>query len=393
MSRPDKRAEKAPAGSFLAILLKETLHIRREPSTLVFALVIPVLQLALFGYAIDMKVENVRTVVLDMDQSNDSRRFVEALRNTRTFRIVAQVHNDFEFEQSIVAGRAQAGVRIPPNYAAQLLRGEQTTIQVLLDGSNSQVATTALNAAKLLGTMMSLERGKAFADTLQAAAARGPAGEIALPIEVRPRLLYNPDLISAFFFVPALVGIIFQNVTLFLTAFAIVRERELGTLEQLFVTPVSRSGLLLGKLIPYAVLGFIEMVVVLLVTVFAFGVPIRGDLLFLLAMAGLFLMTSLGLGLLVSTVARTQMEAMQIAFMVLMPSILLSGFVFPRESMPALIYLLSFAIPVTYFLEILRGVIVRGAGFAELWPWVAGLAISGVVILSLAMRRFRKQLD
>jgi ABC transporter DrrB family efflux protein len=214
-----------------------------------------------------------------------------------------------------------------------------------------------------------------------------------LPIELRPRMLYNPDLKSAFFFVPGLIGIIMQLVTLFLTSFAIVRERELGTLEQLFVTPVGRAGLLLGKLIPYALIGFVETLIVLAVMVFIFGVPIRGDLLLLLGLSVLFLFTALGLGLLVSTLARTQLQAIQFAFIIMMPSILLSGFVFPRQAMPAPIYVISFAIPVSYFIEILRGVILRSASLAELWPHVVGLATCCVLILTLSIARFRKQLD
>lgn len=375
-----------------AVLLKEMLHIRREPTTLVFALLIPVLQLALFGYAIDMTIEDIRTVVLDLDRSSDSRTFIDAMRNTRTFRIIAQVDTDQAFEHYMNSGNAQVGLRIPPTYAEELLSGQQASVQVLIDGSNSTTATTALNAAKLLGTVLSFQRGRSYAESLQAAAARDQAGNLAMPVDVRPRLLYNPDLVSAYFFVPALVGIILQNVTLFLTAFAVVRERELGTLEQLFVTPVGRAALLTGKLTPYAILGFVETIIILLVTVFVFGVPIRGELLSLLALSLLFLLTALGLGLLVSTVAKTQLQAIQLAFMILLPSILLSGFVFPRESMPALIYPISLLIPVTYFLEILRGIIVRGASVMELWPHVLGLAICCIVILTLSLLRFRKQL-
>jgi len=255
------------------------------------------------------------------------------------------------------------------------------------------VATTALNGAALLGLMQSLGRGRALAESVQLAAARDPAGRMALPIEIRPRLLYNPDLKSAYFFVPGLIGIIMQLVTLFLTSFAIVRERELGTLEQLFVTPVGRAGLLLGKLIPYAVIGFVETLIVLVVMVFVFGVPIRGELVLLLGLCLLFLFTALGLGLLVSTLAKTQLQAIQFAFLIMMPSILLSGFVFPREAMPAPIYWLSFAIPVTYFLEILRGIILRAATLSDLLPHVTGLAVCCAAILALSIARFRKQLD
>jgi len=376
----------------LAILLKELAHIRRQPSTLVFAFIVPMLQLTIFGYAIRTTIDDIRTVVYDLDGRQAGRELVDALVNSRKFTVVARVHDQGAFERALASGRAKVGVKIPPNYTEQLLRGQQATVQVLINGSDSQVATTALNSAALLGLNQSLRRGLSAAERVQVAAAREPSGRIALPIQVQARLLYNPDLKSAHFFVPGLVGIIMQLVTLFLTSFAVVRERELGTLEQLFVTPVGRAALLLGKLIPYALIGFIETVLVLAVVVFVFGVPVRGDLVLLLALSLLFLLTALGLGLLVSTLAATQLQAIQFAFLVMMPSILLSGFVFPREAMPTPIYLISFAIPVTYFLEILRGIILRSASLADLLPHVAGLATCCGLILTLSVLRFRKQL-
>ena len=210
---------------------------------------------------------------------------------------------------------------------------------------------------------------------------------------MRPRLLYNPDLESSHFFVPGLVGIILQLVTLFLTSFAIVREREMGTLEQLFVTPVGRAGLMLGKLMPYAVLGFIETLIVLCVMVYIFSVPIHGSIPLLLALSTLFRVCSLGLGLLVSTLAKTQVAALMFAFMIMLPSVLLSGFMFPRSEMPPIILLITHAIPVTYFIEILRGVVLRGSDFIDLIPSVLGLAVCCFVILSLSIARFRKQLE
>ena len=214
-----------------------------------------------------------------------------------------------------------------------------------------------------------------------------------MPIDVRPRLLYNPDLASAHFFVPGLIGIILQLVTLFLTSFAIVRERELGTLEQLFVTPVGRTGLMLGKLFPYAIVGFVELLLVISVMVFVFRVPIHGSVPLLLSLAMLFMICSLGLGLLVSTLAQTQVEGLQFAFIIMLPSVLLSGFVFPRAEMPLPIRLITYGIPATYFIEILRGIVLRGADFVDLLPWVAGLAICGLIVLILSVSRFRKQLN
>jgi ABC transporter DrrB family efflux protein len=307
--------------------------------------------------------------------------------------MVESVHDEESFRRAITSGRAKVGLLIPPDYSEKIITGEQAQVQVLIDGSDSQVATTAQNAANLLGMNRSITLARAKGEAAQLAPARDESGEATLPIDIRSRLLFNPDLESSYFFVPGLVGIIIQLVTLFLTSFAIVREREVGTLEQLFVTPVGRAGLMLGKLLPYAIVGFIEMLIVLTVMVYLFRIPINGNLWLLLGLSLLFLVCGLGLGLLISTIARSQVAAMQFAFIVMLPSVLLSGFVFPREEMPLLIYLVTFAIPVTYFIEILRGVVLRGADFVDLIPSVVGLAVCGAVILGLSITRFRKTIS
>jgi ribosome-dependent ATPase len=377
---------------FTAMLLKEFSHVRRQPATIIFMLVVPVLQTIIFGYAIQQEIENIPTVVFDLDGRQASRQLIDSFRNTRTFAITDRVSDDESFRRALVSGRAKVGVRIPPDYSDRLLRGEQVSVQVLIDGSDSQVANTALQASQLLGVSLSFGIARPFAESLPAVPSRDPKGHVAMPIEVRARLLYNPDLQSSHFFVPGLVGIILQLVTLFLTSFAIVRERELGTLEQLFVTPVGRAGLLLGKLVPYAVIGILEMLIVLTVMVYLFGIPIHGSLALLMALSSLFIVCALALGLLVSTLAKTQLEAMQFAFLLMLPTVLLSGFMFPRSEMPFPIYLASFAIPATYFLEILRGIILRGADFFDLIPQVVGLSVCCVVVLALSLARFRKQL-
>jgi ABC transporter DrrB family efflux protein len=395
-SPPPARRNKPRAGrstyGLLAILLKEFSHIRRQPSTLFFMLLVPVMQMLIFGYAIEVQIEHIPTVVLDLDGRQQARDLTETFRNTRTFQIMDRVHDEESFRRAITSGRARVGILIPPEYSERLVRGEQAQVQVLVDGSDSTVATTALSATNLLGLNASMRITRAAEEARQSAAARDPEGKLSLPVEMRPRLLFNPDLKSAHFFVPGLVGIILQLVTLFLTTIAIVRERELGTLEQLFVTPVGRAGLMLGKLAPYAVVGFVETMLVLLVMVYLFGVPIRGGVGLLLGLATLFLTCSLGLGLLISTLAKTQLAAMQAAFIVMMPSVLLSGFMFPRSEMPLPIYLLTFAIPVTYFLEMLRGVVLRGADLIDLAPHILGLTVCTVLVLGLSIFRFRKQL-
>jgi len=397
ISKPTSSHASAPARTsslygLFAILRKEFSHIRREPSTLFFMFVVPVIQTTIFGFAIDTQIENIPTVVYNLDGRRASREVVQAFENTRSFRVVDNVFDDESFRQAIRSGRAKVGIRIPPNYSDHLLRGKQTQIQILIDGSDSQTATTALNVTNILGYTRSQVMIKPFTDTLARAPSRDSTGQVAMPIEMRPRLLYNPNLESSHFFVPGLVAIILQLVTVFLTSFAIVRERELGTLEQLFVTPVGRLGLLLGKLIPYALIGILESLIVLLVMVYVFGVPIHGSVPLLLLMSTLFLFSSLGLGLLVSTIAKTQLQGMQFAFLTMLPSVLLSGFMFPREEMPLPIYLVSCIIPVTYFVQMLHGIVLRGAGLSDLYPSVVALTTCGVVILTLATLRFRKQL-
>ena len=377
----------------LAILIKEFLHIRRERATLFFMFVIPVLQTIIFGYAIRLEIEDIPTVVLNIDGRRQARDLIEAFVNTGTFKIVATVNDHDRFRRALTSGQAQVGLIIPPDYTDRLLRGQPAPAQVLIDGSDSQIATAALNSASLVGTTQANLIVTQLFRQLGRAPALDAAGHPTLPIDIRPRLLYNPNLESAWFFVPGLVGIILQLVTLFLTSFAIVRERELGTLEQLFVTPVGRAGLLLGKLIPYALVGFVEVCMVLTVMVYVFGVPVSGSLTLLLALATLFLVCSLGLGLLVSTLAKTQLQAMQFAFLVMLPSVLLSGFVFPRAQMPLPIYLVTFGIPATYFLEILRGIILRASDFRDLVPPVLGLTVCGSVIISVSLARFRKHLS
>ncbi|MFO1063206.1 MAG: ABC transporter permease [Pirellulales bacterium] len=382
----------SPVAGLWAILIKEFFHIRRQTSTIFFMLVVPVMQTIIFGWAIQTEINNIPTAVLNLDGKRPSRELIESFLNTRQFKIIAETPDRESFMRAITAGRARVGIIIPPDYTELTSVGRQVQIQVLVDGSDSQVATTALNTANLLGLNLSMSKRECRLRWPISAAARDQYGSAAVLIEIRPRLLFNPNLLAARFFVPGLVGIILQLVTLFLTSFAIVRERELGTLEQLFVTPVSRAGLLLGKLLPYALVGFVEVLLVLTIMVYVFQVPIQGNLILLLVLSMLFIVCSLGLGLLVSTLAKTQVEAMQFAFILMLPSVLLSGFMFPRAEMPLPIYAATHLIPVTYFVEILRGIILRGADALDLMPWIIGLVICCTVILSLSIARFRKQL-
>ncbi|HOW69283.1 MAG TPA: ABC transporter permease [Phycisphaerae bacterium] len=378
---------------FRAILLKEFSHIRRDRSTLIFALFVPILQLTLFGYAINVTIDNIPLAVFDLDRRQESRRLIDAMCNTRTFRVIEQTADRQTLQHAMTSGRAKTAILIPADYSERLLRGEQAHVQVLIDGSDSQVASTALNAVSLLVVQLSTGKAKAVVEAAQIAPSRDPRGRPALPIEARARLLYNPDLESSHFFVPGLIAIILQLVLVFMTSFSIVKEREQGTLEQLFVTPVGRAALLFGKLIPYALLALTELLVILVGMNVVFKVPIHGSLPLLILLSSLFIVTALGLGLLISTLATTQLQAMQFAFLIMMPSVLLSGFMFPRSEMPLPIYLISCLLPVTYFVEILRGVILRAADATDLLPHITGLVICCLVILGLSLTRFRKQLD
>jgi ABC transporter DrrB family efflux protein len=366
---------------FSSIFYKESIHILRDPRTLLLMLMIPGLQLTIFGFAIDFDVKHIPTVVYDLDRREPARDLVDTFVNTTYFDVVGHAESDAELNQAIVDGRAQVGLKIPPDFTARLLDGEAATFQVLIDGSDSTIARQALNVSN----------GIAMDRSLKIAASTVPRF-VRPPVEARPRILFNPDMETARFMVPGLVGIIMQLVTVFLTAFSIVREKENGTLEQLMVTPVSRLGLMLGKLAPYSIVGAFETCIVLLLMRYLFGVHIAGSLPLLAMFSIPFLITALGLGLLVSTIASSQVEAMQWAFLIMLPSILLSGFIFPQENMPRPIYFIGQFIPVTYFLRILRGIILRGAGFPELWDQGLFLVIMAVVLLLISSLRFRKTL-
>lgn len=359
-----------------AIVYKELLQLRRDRATRVVFL-IPVIQMIVFGFAIDMDIRHIPTVVLDLDQSTESRRLVDQFANTLTFRIDEELHHIDEVRSRITAGHTRVAIIVPEGFAAERLRGGQATVQVLVDGSDSTVANNAMQASSLIGMVQSMRDAG--------------INESTRTVDVRPRMLYNPDLISSHFYVPALIGIILQVVTVMLTSFSIVRERERGTLEQLAVTPISPAALVVGKLLPYAAIGMVQTMFVLGLMRFVFGVEVQGSLALLIGMSMLFLVPSLSLGILISTAATNQAEAMQLALLIMLPSILLSGFAFPRDTMPLPIYLFGFLIPVTYFIQILRGIILRGAGLAHLWPQALALVVFAVGLLALSAARFRKR--
>lgn len=365
---------------FNAIVYKETIHILRDPKTLLLMLVIPGIQLTIFGYAIHMDVKNIPTVFYNLDGRQASRDLIDSYKNSGYFHVVGQAFSDEELNHFIIKGRAKVGLKIPPDYSDNVAFGRKAEVQVLIDGSDSTVAMQALNVSNAIALQRSFK-----------AVQKRLPGQTQ-PVESRPRVLFNPDMKTANFMVPGLIGIVLQVVTMFLTAFAVVREKENGTLEQLMVTPVSRLGLLVGKLTPYACVGAFEVCMVVLIMRFLFKVPIAGSIPLLAMFSVMFLFTSLGLGLMISTIAANQVQAIQIAFLVMLPSVLLSGFMFPQESMPLPIYVIGQVLPVTYFIRILRGIILRDAGFLDLWPQGVGLIIIGGLLLTISAGRFRKTL-
>lgn len=366
---------------FSAILYKEFIQLSRDPITLVIMFLIPTIQLIIFGYAIDMDVKHFPTVVYNLDQRAQSRELVNKFKNSQFFDIVDEVYSDQDLRKAMISGKAKVAIKIPADYSNKLLRKEQSSVLILIDGSDSTVGMRALNVCQAIGLRESLKQKGVRLESKT------------MSVDIRPRMLFNPDLKSSNFMVPGLIGIIMQVVTVFLTAFALVREKERGTLEQLLVSPVSRSGLIMGKLIPYALIGFVETLFVIGIMYFIFSVPIAGSFLLLVLLSIIFLFCSLSIGILISTIATNQNQAMQLAFLVMMPSILLSGFMFPRATMPFGIYLLGYFIPVTYFLEILRGIIIRGAGFEQLWDETLMLTIFWLVLVSITVKRFKKTIQ
>lgn len=368
----------------LAILRKEFIQIRRDPRTLAVMFLIPIVQLLLLGYAATTDVDHIPTAVLDRDNTPQSRELIDAYRASAYFDIRFYVEREEELARLIDSGAARAAIIVPAGYAADLAREHRAQIGVIIDGSDPNVANTALSAATSVGQAKGAEIVREF---LRIDPEAQPG------IEVRPRVWYNPELSSANFMIPGLIGTIMQLLTVFLTAMAVVRERERGTLEQLIVTPLRPGELIVGKLVPYVIIAFVDTLEILALGVWWFGVPIHGSIPLLLALAGLGLMTSLGLGLLISTVSNTQQEAMLLSYFIMLPSIFLSGFIFPREAMPQALQLLSYGVPLTYFLIIVRSIILKGVGLELLASEVAIMAVFGVSILGLAALRFHKRLE
>ena len=360
---------------------KEFIQMRRDRLTLGIMTGIPVIQLLLFGFAIQTDVRHIPTIVFDESRTPTSRDVIAAFENTGNFHIVAHVDGRDALDDWIARGDAQAGIAIPHDFPRDLARGTTATIQVIVDASDPLSSQAALAAAA------------GIAQTRNLAILSAAAHRTELPLETRVRPRYNPGLRSPNYIVPGLVGVILTITMVLVTAMAIVRERERGTLEQLIVTPITKTELMLGKIAPYVGVGLVQMTTVLLLGRFVFDVPLTGNVLLLYAIALVFVVASLGLGLFVSTLVKTQQQAMQAAFFFVLPNILLSGFMFPRQAMPALFQWIGALLPLTHFLKVLRGILLKGVGVPELWREMVILLVFAAALIALAVRRFQKTLD
>lgn len=357
------------------ILVKELLQLARDPKILPILFIAPVLQLFILGYAATTDIKRVELAVCDLDRTASSRALVEAFTASTYFRVVRTVDSQSDLDRSIESGEARLALTVPPGFGAERSAGRPGTVQFVADGSDATSGTAGLSYGTTILQQVTREDG------------------VAPLVELRPIVLYNPDLLSKNFMVPGVLAMIIMVMTMMLTSMALVRESELGTMEQLLVTPFTPSHLIVGKLVPYALVGLVEILTAMPVVLFLFEVPMRGSYLVLFLLTLPFMLCTLGLGLLVSTLSRTQQQAMMLsAFVFMLPQIYLSGFVFPIQNMPAAFQAITVLVPLRYYVVILRGVFLKGVGLGVLWPQALALLGLGVAILALARLRFRRRL-
>jgi ABC-2 type transport system permease protein len=365
---------------FGAILYKEFIVVLRDKMSLFFMFFPPLVQIIAFGFALDNDVRHMPLVIYDEDRTQESRALIQAFVNTQSFRVVREVASIEELSAVIRRGEASVGLQIPPDFTRNLRAGRTALVQALIDGSNSTTALQALNTALAVALRQSV--GILGAES----------GRTQIPVELRPQMLYNPSMRAPNFFVPGVIGTALQIATVLAAAMSIVRERERGTLENLLVSPMSRWGLILGKIVPYLCISMTMALFLFLILRWVFFVPIQGSLLALFVSTFLFIFTLLSLGLLISTKAQNQNQALQMAMAVMLPSIFFSGFIFPRETLPWIFYAISTVLPLTYFIQLMRAVILRGATWAEFWQPLVVLAFMGATLFSLCALRFKKRL-
>jgi ABC-2 type transport system permease protein len=375
-SAQDRSPRRTPFFGLSPVARKEFTHVLRDPTTLFFALLIPILQLFLFGYAVDTNVRQVPTVLLDESHTQQSRSLIQAFAASDVFQISSYVESEPAMYATMRSGRARVALRIPFDYARNLHLGRTASVLVLVDGSDSNIAGIAVDTA----TGIAFEQSSLIAPTSTAPA-----------IEVRPSVLYNPATRSANFFIPGLIAILLQMMIILLIALSLVRERERGTLDQLKMTPIAPLGLMVGKMIPYGALAFGELCIILTLMRFVFQVPIHGSVLLLLLMSLPFLLTVLGIGLIISTRAHTQAEAFQLAMGTILPSVFLSGYIFQISNMPLFFRAVSAIIPATYYIQVIRGIVLRGSSFSDLWLNALVLTLMGTAAIALAAYAFVRQ--
>lgn len=368
-----------------ALLIKELIQMRRDKVTFIMMVAIPVFQLLLFGYAINTDVKHLSTIVFDQSGQQEGRDLLASFESSGYFDIKYIAHNYNEIAEAIDQGKTKVGIIIPPDFTEDIKHGRSASVQVIVDASDSLAANSAISTAQIIGQLKSQE---IMISKLQDTLGR----TVVQPYDIRIRPWYNPDFVSAFYMVPGILGIVLTMTMVMITSMAIVRERERGTMEQLIVTPMKTYELMLGKIIPYIFVGYVQVTLALIVGILLFDLPMRGSIGLLYAVTSLFIIASLSIGVLISTVAKTQMQAMQMSFFFLLPCILLSGFMFPREAMPLFFYELGKIIPLTFYLEIMRGIILKGIGIQYLWTQVGALTAIIIVTLGLSIYKFQKKL-
>jgi len=368
------------------MLIKEFIQIFRDPRMKGVIFLMPIIQLFVFGYAVTTDVKNIRTLVHDLDNSVASRELISRFVKSGYFNVVEYTDRDSRVRDLMDRGEVGAVLRINRGFEHDLRAGRAAQLQVIVDGTDSNTAGIVLNySSKIAGRFSD----RVLVERLTRAVGRpGATGRV----ELETRAWFNENLESRNFYVPGVIAIIVMLITLMLTSMAVVREKEIGTIEQIMVTPITPAEFILGKTVPFALIGFADVVLITLLGVFWFEVPIRGSLLVLFVATALYLLTTLAIGLFISTVSQTQQQAMMSTFFFYFPAVLLSGFMFPIANMPALVQWLTWLNPLRYFLVIIRGVFLKGVGPTVLWPQIIALAVMGRVALWLASRRFRKTL-
>jgi ABC-2 type transport system permease protein len=370
----------------LAIIRKETSQMLRDRSTLGIALLMPILQIILFGFAISMNVRHIPTVVADQSMDSASRAYLNSLVNSQYFDIVKTLPDQAAVKLAIDKNQAQAGVVIPPDFAAKVSHGEATVL-ILVDGSDPFGSLAAYSNANIVAQQHAVQL---VTDTLTASAG---ANEVKIPLLSNIRILYNPDLHDLWFVIPGLIAMILQVQSIVLVISAIVREREMGTIEQILVTPIRPVELLIGKTIPIVILLGFNLAMILGIAMFGFRVPFRGSLPLFIGLVLIYVFACVGLGLLISTISENQTQAFQLNMMITLIGLVVSGFIFPRNALPAAINLLGYLFPLTYFIPIARGVISKGIGVEFLWPMILVLFFYAVLIIFTASKTFKQKID